>query len=139
MPTGYTAGVQDGKITEFSDFALNCARAFGALITMRDDPQDTPIPEKFEARTSYYDERLENAKDLMTEILTLTDDDCDKRAFEEYRTEVKNYEGRAKERENQQQIQQQQYERIQQAEEGRQKKIDLIREEFGEQATTASD
>ena len=37
-----------------------------------------------------------------------------------------------------QQIQQQQYEKIQHAEDLRQRKIDLIREEFGEQTTTAS-
>ena len=39
----------------------------------------------------------------------------------------------------QQQIQQRQYQQIQRSEEARQKKIDLIREEFGEQTTTASD
>ena len=35
MPTGYTAAVCSGEITEIKDFALSCARAFGALITMR--------------------------------------------------------------------------------------------------------
>lgn len=39
----------------------------------------------------------------------------------------------------QQRVQQQQYQKIQHAEDVRQKKIDLIREEFGEQTTTASD
>lgn len=43
MPTGYTYEVQEGKITEFPDFAMQCARAFGALIMMRDDPPDAPI------------------------------------------------------------------------------------------------
>lgn len=45
MPTGYTANIKDG-IT-FKQFIMNCARAFGACVTMRDDPQDTPIPEEF--------------------------------------------------------------------------------------------
>lgn len=43
MPTGYTADVQGGKVTDFSAFAMQCARAFGALIMMRDDPADAPI------------------------------------------------------------------------------------------------
>lgn len=37
MPTGYTASVQEGKVTEFRDFAMECARAFGALVMMRDE------------------------------------------------------------------------------------------------------
>jgi hypothetical protein len=48
MPTGYTAAVADGTITEFPDFAMQCARAFGTLVLMRDEPQDAAIPEKFE-------------------------------------------------------------------------------------------
>lgn len=46
MPTGYTAALHDGKDQTFTDFALDCARAFGALITMRDEP-DAPIPDEF--------------------------------------------------------------------------------------------
>lgn len=42
MPTGYTADVADGKVTDFRTFALRCARAFGAAVTQRDDPMDDP-------------------------------------------------------------------------------------------------
>jgi len=63
MPTGYTYPVVEGKITEFSDFALSCARAFGALITMRDDPHDTPIPETFEP-SDYNAKKLAEAPGL---------------------------------------------------------------------------
>lgn len=38
MPTGYTHDVQTGKLTNFRDFALRCARAMGACIMQRDDP-----------------------------------------------------------------------------------------------------
>lgn len=62
MPTGYTAGVQTGKITEFGAFAMQCARAFGALIEMRDEPADKPIPEAFAPRTEYHDRAIEEAK-----------------------------------------------------------------------------
>lgn len=48
MPTGYTADVQSGKVTDFAEYAMNCARAFGALVLMRDDPSDADIPERFE-------------------------------------------------------------------------------------------
>jgi hypothetical protein len=32
MPTGYTSAIADG--IEFKDFALRCARAFGALVEL---------------------------------------------------------------------------------------------------------
>jgi hypothetical protein len=67
MPTGYTADVVDGKITKFSDFAMRCARAFGACITMRDEASDAPIPEKFEP-SDYYSNKI---CDLMNELYAL--------------------------------------------------------------------
>lgn len=48
MPTSYTAPIQDGTITTLRDFAMLCAREFGATISMRDAPLDTQIPERFE-------------------------------------------------------------------------------------------
>lgn len=62
MPTGYTAYIQDGSITEFKDFAIKCARAFGACITMRDDSMDAEIPEKFES-DHYYENALNKANE----------------------------------------------------------------------------
>lgn len=47
MPTGYTSGVAVGKVTDFREFALQCARAFGACISLSDESSDTPIPEEF--------------------------------------------------------------------------------------------
>ena len=44
MPTGYTYDLYDGKDIEFPDFVMKCARAFGALIEIRDDPMDAAIP-----------------------------------------------------------------------------------------------
>ena len=38
MPTGYTTDIYNGKEVTFKDFALNCARAFGACVMQRDDP-----------------------------------------------------------------------------------------------------
>ena len=41
MPTMYTASIANG-IT-FKDFAMRCAKAMGACVTMRGDPVDKPI------------------------------------------------------------------------------------------------
>lgn len=43
--TGYT-GSAFGKRMNFNQFAMTCARAFGALIEMRDDRLDAPIPQE---------------------------------------------------------------------------------------------
>lgn len=60
MPTGYTSDIYNGKPQTFKEFAMECARAFGALITLRDSP-DEPIPEEFTPRTEYYYKQLEEA------------------------------------------------------------------------------
>lgn len=66
MPTGYTAPVQSGEIADFATFAMQCARAFGALVTMRDEPVDAPIPERFES-TDYH------ARELSAAVARLAD------------------------------------------------------------------
>jgi hypothetical protein len=60
MPTGYTDALVRKKMT-FPEFAMYCARGMGACIMMRDDPMDTPIPERFEP-SSYHKEALDEAK-----------------------------------------------------------------------------
>ena len=59
MPSGYTAGVGNGSVTDFREYAMACARQFGALIEMRDDPPGATIPDKFEPST-YHTEQLES-------------------------------------------------------------------------------
>lgn len=73
MPTGYTVDVVDGKVTEFPDFAMTCARAFGALILMRDDPMDAEIPEKFEP-SPHYASTLADAESRLSELRAMTPD-----------------------------------------------------------------
>ena len=81
MPTGYTAKVQDGAT--FEEFVWGCARAFGALIEMRDDAMDTPIPEQFEP-SSYNTKRLAETKAELTRVLAMSDTDCATEAKAEY-------------------------------------------------------
>lgn len=83
MPTGYTAGVADGKITEFRDFAMACARAFGAPITMRDEDANATIPLAFEPST-YHQERLTKAQEELRELLSLTPEQAELRSFKDY-------------------------------------------------------
>ncbi len=65
MPTGYTAKLADGE-QSFEEFVWGCARAFGALILMRDDPSDTPVPEKL-AGTDFYARELEKTRAALAE------------------------------------------------------------------------
>jgi len=56
MPTGYTTDIYNGKDVSFRDFALTCARQFGACIMQRDDPIDEKP--KIMPEESYHAEAL---------------------------------------------------------------------------------
>jgi hypothetical protein len=71
MPTGYTAPIADG-IT-FEQYAWSCARAFGALVTMRDEPSDAPIPERLEP-SDYNQKALERTHAELNRLLGLSAD-----------------------------------------------------------------
>lgn len=98
MPTGYTADVQDGKITDLRPFAMRCARAFGALITMRDSPFDAPIPPKLEPSTSYYDELIAQAQESLTRLPAMTPEECDAAAVADYERAIASWNERAQTR-----------------------------------------
>lgn len=86
MPTGYTCGVQDGTITDFKDFALRCARAFGANVLMRDDPMDRHIEEY--QPSDFYKKLFDEANRKLSTIRAMTDKECENSAQEEYRKAV---------------------------------------------------
>ena len=71
MPTGYTAGIIDGKTETFQDFAKQCMRAFGATRHMRDESMD----KEYEPRTpsDYHTKALEKAKEKLKQAETFTD------------------------------------------------------------------
>lgn len=83
MPTGYTAMISEGAT--FERFALSCARQFGALIMMRDEPYDAEIPE-FQP-TDYHTKQLEADNERLTWLKSLTaaqvQDQCEKAHNEE--------------------------------------------------------
>lgn len=73
MPSGYTADVQSGEVTELKDFALRCARAFGACIMQRDDnPKELP---KEQEPFPYYQERIKETEFEIRHISRMTDDE----------------------------------------------------------------
>ena len=73
MPTGYTAGILDGTITTFEQFVLQCSRAFGATIHMRDESLDTP----YEPRTpsEYYSTSLQSQREELEKMKTISDEE----------------------------------------------------------------
>ena len=85
MPTGYTAAIKDG--IEFKDFVLSCARAFGALILMRDEPSNAEIPEQFEPH-KWNLEKLDEAKAKLIQYRNMPPADAELQAQIEYEKEV---------------------------------------------------
>lgn len=81
MPTGYTADIEKG-IT-FREYALRCARAFGACVTMRDDDTDTPIPDEFKVG-DYHGNALQKAHARQKELLSMTLDQASILAEKDY-------------------------------------------------------
>jgi hypothetical protein len=85
MPTGYTAPIADGMT--FEQFALGCARAFGALVTMRDEPNDAPIPERFEP-SDYHQKKLQETQAELDRINAMSAVELTECAFADHRAEV---------------------------------------------------
>lgn len=75
MPTGYTSKLYEGEPQAFPEFAMSCARAFGALILMRDDPADAPIPDEFQP-SDHHRRELAKARERLAEVQAWTDDEA---------------------------------------------------------------
>ncbi len=84
MPTGYTCEIEKGQT--FRDFALGCARAFGALMSMRDDPLHKPIPDEFQPST-HNKERADEARAQLDELKTCTPEHADEMAAKQFADE----------------------------------------------------
>jgi hypothetical protein len=82
MPTGYTAGILDGKIKDFKEFARVCIRAFGAAIHMRDDSLNKGYePMKVD---SYYTENKKKAINDLNKLKLKSDS----KLIEEYQKQL---------------------------------------------------
>lgn len=91
MPTGYTSDLYEGKDIKFPDFVMKCARAFGTLIELRDEPLDAPVPEEFKP-SSYHTEQLEKAEAEVTRIKAWDDTEADRQAQLAYEWAVREHE-----------------------------------------------
>jgi hypothetical protein len=85
MPTGYTAPIKDG--ISFKEYAMGCARAFGALIMMRDEPSDAPIPEAFEP-SDYNSKRIEEHESELAKVKAMDAEQCQAAAVKEHANDV---------------------------------------------------
>lgn len=85
MPTGYTAAIANG--ISFRQFAMSCARNFGALISMRDEPSCAEIPEKFEP-SPYYAEHLHAATEELKRVEAMSAEELDAAADTEYQKDT---------------------------------------------------
>lgn len=90
MPTGYTAIIDDHDAT-FEQYVWRCARAFGALLHMRDDDMDADIrPRDF--GTSYHDKTLADARSKLAELLEMTPEQAQVLLDAEYEKRVADWE-----------------------------------------------
>lgn len=99
MPTGYTAIVIDEAAT-FEQFALRCARAFGALVNMRDAPMDAPLPERI-LPSVWYEQRLEETHAEIERLQNLSADQVRREADDAYTRAIAAYHERVATRERQ--------------------------------------
>lgn len=82
MTTGYTADVCNGKLTDFKQFAIRCAHAFGPLIDLREEGMDSVIPE-FKP-SPYYSSALLEAKAELAQVRSMTERECAQKADKEH-------------------------------------------------------
>ena len=82
MPTGYTASIEDGEITNAKDFILLCTRAFGVALDVRDEPLSVPTSIEFKPDIKYHKEQLEKELAEMERLLNISDEDFHKEMVE---------------------------------------------------------
>lgn len=82
MPTGYTAAILDG--IDFKTYAMNCARAFGAFVELRDDPGGgEQIPEEFKA-SDYHIKAAAKACDELATLHSLSREQIEQAAASDW-------------------------------------------------------
>jgi hypothetical protein len=79
MPTGYTADINDG--ISFETYALNCARAFGACVTLRDERGGGEIiPDEF-LPSDYYLVAAQKARNELAALNAMSSAELERAAF----------------------------------------------------------
>ena len=99
MPTGYTAGIMDGSIQTFQEFATICMRAFGACVHLKDEDPSTPYTPR--VPSDYYHKQI---VEYQKQLLSLEKMDLSKYTMNKLKTlrqEIKRIEGTIKKRDEQ--------------------------------------
>ena len=92
MATGYTSKIYEDKQQSFEEFALLCARAFGACIMQREDDSDA-LPE-MQKPSDCHAYELEKAKIELTKFNELSKEDF-RKDFDKYIDDQKKYNKKA--------------------------------------------
>ena len=88
MPTGYTHNIKDG--ISFKKFALQCARAFGALIEMRDEPFDAEIPDEIEV-DDFHKRAIKSSKKELEQLLKMSREEIEKACETDFQKSMKDW------------------------------------------------
>lgn len=82
MPTGFTADIKDG--ISFKTFAMNCARAFGACMTLRDEAGGGEmIPDTIEPST-WHGNQAANDRTALADLEVMTPAQLDRAALDDF-------------------------------------------------------
>ncbi len=87
MPTGYTAQIKAD--TTLNEWAWECARAFGALVMLRDD-SDAKIPKAFEPN-DYHSKSLLAAKESLRDAERMSLSEAGRAAGDDFDKETRQY------------------------------------------------
>ena len=88
MPTGYTVKVASGEVDTLKDYALICARAFGALAFMRDDDMDTPVPRYIDPNLRRHHDIIEHLRLTLRRLKDMSDEEADREAKRQHEDSV---------------------------------------------------
>ena len=77
MATGCTYKVRNGEVSSFKDFAMQCSRAMGVAIHMRDESSDAPL--RHQVVGTHHDDKM---KELGAEITRISSLSADQRQAE---------------------------------------------------------
>lgn len=90
MPTGYTAGIIDGSIKDFKEYAVLCTRAFGAAIHERDEKFSKDAVKKREP-SSYYIDAIKGLNKEKEKLNMISDEDLINERKEVIEEDIRRY------------------------------------------------
>ena len=89
MPTGYTAGILDGTIETFEQFAKTCMRAMGACAHLRDEPLSAPY--KIRKPGDYHSNEIKKAQQELSQLNNISDKDLIEKTRHELQESLNRY------------------------------------------------